>query len=358
MSRKICLLGDLHIGARKSSQNFMNLQERFFSFLFSELEARDIDTIIQLGDVFDSHATVNLVSLNFFKKKFADELVKRKITMVALVGNHDIAFKKTLSVNAIDQTLRSYKPSILAVSKPTQIKIKESEILFVPWICEENENQVASAVELTSAKYCVGHFEFKDFYMYKGLKNENGRDASQYSKFDHVFSGHYHHRNQHGNITYTGTPYELTWSDVNDPKGFTVLDLDSGIAEFVESPHTMFKKVYAASESDVDDLLQDKSFENHYVKLYVSCETIDKKISEKLKTHIESCGCYDLEVIDVRETILTDAGEELDLETVELKDSKSILDLHIEKLETNVDKVPLKQLMYSLYTEAIDKEEF
>lgn len=354
---KVCLLGDLHIGARKSSPNFMDLQGRFFSFLLAELEAREINLIIQLGDVYDSHATINLNALAFFKENFLDELRKRNIRMVTIVGNHDIAQKKSLAVNSLDLTMKAYRPDVMVVNKPTQITIKGVECLMVPWICDDNREATNQALGLTTAKYCFGHFEFKDFYMYKGIKNEHGQDATGYSRFDHVFSGHYHHRNQHGNVTYVGTPYELVWTELNDPKGFTVLDLESGITEYIQSPYTIFKKVYAASSEDVDAILADKSFEKHYVKLYLSCDSIDKEVGDKLKNHIESCGCYDLEVVDVRATTLSDMDDDLDLETVELRDSKSILDMHIDKIADIVDRTPLRQLMYSLYTEALDAEE-
>lgn len=356
LTNKICVLGDLHIGARKSSPNFMSLQERFFSFLFAELNERGIDTIVQLGDVFDSHANVNLNAIDFFQKKFIKVLAKKNIKLYTLVGNHDIAHKRSLSINAVDLLLKGNK-NIHITNKPEQININGVECVMIPWICEENKEQVQQTVEMTTAKYCFGHFEFKDFYMYKGIKNEHGQDATSYSRFDLVLSGHYHHRNERGNVVYAGTGYELTWSDVNDPKGFTILDLDSGNMEYIQSPHTIFKKVYAASEEDAKAIAKDKSVKDHYVKLYLSCD-IDKKATDHLKTSIESNGCYDLEIIDVRSTTLADMDDELDLETVELKDSKSILDMHIEKIESEIDRPPLKNLLYSLYTEAVDREEY
>ena len=352
---KVALLGDLHIGARKASQNFIDQQNKFFKWFFHQLSNRGITNIIQLGDVFDNHAVVNQNSFHNFKLNFLDKLGGH-IDFYALVGNHDIANKNSLEVNALSLFLPKQE-NIHVISVPQEWHIGPAPCLFIPWICEGNREQVKQTVEISSARFCFGHFEFKDFYMYKGIKNEHGQDSTSYSKFDHVFSGHYHHRNQHGNITYVGTPYELVWTELNDPKGFTVLDLESGITEYVQSPYTIFKKVYAASPEDVDAILADDSFEKHYVKLYLSCDSIDKEVGDKLKNHIESCGCYDLEVVDVRATTLSDMDDDLDLETVELRDSKSILDMHIDKIDDIVDRTPLRQLMYSLYTEALDAEE-
>ena len=38
-----------------------------------------------------------------------------------------------------------------------------------------------------------------------------------------------------GTITYLGSPYQLDWSGVNEPKGFHVLDIKTEAMEFVEN---------------------------------------------------------------------------------------------------------------------------
>ena len=44
-----------------------------------------------------------------------------------------------------------------------------------------------------------------------------------FEKFDTVFSGHFHHKSDDGQIYYLGAPYEITWSDYNDPKRISYL---------------------------------------------------------------------------------------------------------------------------------------
>ena len=56
---------------------------------------------------------------------------------------------------------------------------------------------------------------------------EGGMDASVFSKFDRVFSGHYHMKSTKDNVTYLGNPYQLYWNDYASKRGFHVFDTDT-----------------------------------------------------------------------------------------------------------------------------------
>lgn len=353
MANKIVVLGDLHIGVKKDSPNFIKLQQKFFRWMFYEMSWRGLKKIVQLGDVFDSHSVVHLNALYEFKRCFLELLSDYNVEMITLVGNHDIAHRNSVEVNSIDLVVRDAYPNVTVVSKPVQFG---DDILMIPWICKENQEQVAKCVAKSKAKYCFGHFEFKDFYMQSGVKNEHGQDATGYSKFDLVLSGHYHYRNQHGNVLYVGTPYPLTWAEAEDQKGFTILDLDTGEVEFVKSPFNIFKKINLTSMEGFDEIISKETLLERYVKLYISDVNIKPADVDYIKSKIGECGVYDLEVIDLTVTDFNDTPEQMSLEVVELKDSKTILDMYIDSADDKIDKPNLKRLMYSLYTEALQKE--
>ena len=107
---KICILGDTHFGARSDSIPFHNYMEKFYSeFFFPELEKRGVDTIIQLGDLFDRRKFINFNSLYLCRKYFFNKLRDNNITLHTLLGNHDVAFKNTLEVNSTSLLLQEYE---------------------------------------------------------------------------------------------------------------------------------------------------------------------------------------------------------------------------------------------------------
>ena len=60
---KFAILADLHFGARNDSPVFHRYFERFFNFFFAYLKTENINTVFQLGDIFDRRKYVNFRTL-------------------------------------------------------------------------------------------------------------------------------------------------------------------------------------------------------------------------------------------------------------------------------------------------------
>ena len=101
---KIALINDTHAGARGDSLPF---NEYFFKFwegtFFPYLKENDIKHICHLGDVVDRRKFINYVILNSWRKRFFDVLKNEGITMDVIVGNHDVTYKNTNEINAMDE---------------------------------------------------------------------------------------------------------------------------------------------------------------------------------------------------------------------------------------------------------------
>ena len=104
---KIALINDTHAGARGDNPLF---NEYFFKFwentFFPYLEEHNIKQIIHLGDVVDRRKFINFVTLNSWRKRFFDVLEQKNISMDVIVGNHDVTYKNTNEINAMNE-LRS-----------------------------------------------------------------------------------------------------------------------------------------------------------------------------------------------------------------------------------------------------------
>ena len=86
---KIALLTDTHFGARGDNVVFDNFFKQFYdNIFFPELEKRQIENIIHLGDTFDRRKYINFNSLHSCRKYFFDK-IQGKYKVKMLIGNHD-----------------------------------------------------------------------------------------------------------------------------------------------------------------------------------------------------------------------------------------------------------------------------
>lgn len=348
---KIAILGDTHFGARNDSLHFSSYFERFYTeVFFPYLEKKNILHVIQLGDVFDRRKFINFQSLKNAKRFFFEPL-NQNYTSWVLVGNHDTFFKNTNDVNSLDLLLGEYY-NINVVNDPTTIECDGADLFLMPWICSENEQRVLEAARNTSAQIAFGHLELAGFEMSRGQMMDHGMDPNIFNKFEHVITGHFHHKSSRRNITYTGTPYEMTWADYGDQKGFHVLDTGTRTLEFIPNPLTIFRKVWyddTDKEMSYIDSFSDSSLKDSYVKMIVTKKNnhfwFDMAIDK-----IEKVGAAELQVVDDHHNQDQEADEDI---INQAEDTVSILRKFVEQTDVGVSKDRLLTLLNELYNDAM-----
>ena len=348
---KVAIITDQHFGARNDSIAFLDFFQKFYdNTFFPTIDASGIDTVLVLGDTFDRRKYVNFYALDRAKKMFFDKLEERGITVYMLAGNHDTYFKNTNEVNSPDLLLAEYS-NIEVIDEPKTINVNGFEVCMLPWICPENYQQSLDEIKNTTSTLCMGHLEIAGFAMYRGMESHEGFSAETFNKFDLVFSGHYHHRSNDRNIHYLGNPYELTWQDYNDPRGFHLFDFATRQLDFIENPYRMFERLeYTDKEVEPVDL-DTLDLKQKYVKLVV-LEKTDFYKFDKFIQKLYNKGCHEIKIVeDFSEFQEGEINEEINLE-----DTVSVLSNYIESIETDVDKEKIKSYMRGLYTEAINIE--
>lgn len=288
-SDQAIFLGDVHFGARNDSDVFKDFQKEYFDDMFEDMRQKGIKYIIQVGDVFDRRKYINFLTLAFSKKYFFDKLVEYDILFICIVGNHDTPYKNTLRGNSLSQLLndKKYINHIVIIEEPTELTIvnkkgKEVNFLALPWICMDNTEDTFRAIEETESKYCFGHFELEGFEMYKGLPCQEGMDRKVLRKFKKVISGHFHTVSAKHNIQYIGSPYQITWGDYGDPRGYFIFDIETEEFEFIVVQKTLFH-VIDYDDTSEDFVLPDdfSEFKNGYVNIKLKNVT-QKDVLEKL----------------------------------------------------------------------------
>jgi len=273
---KVAIITDTHYGCRKGSKLFHDYFELFYkNVFFPTLEQYGIDTVIHMGDAFDSRKSIDYQSLEWAKRVVFEPLKNYEVHMI--VGNHDSYYKNTNNTNSPQLLLEDY-PNIRTYSSPTEIKVGNLDVLLLPWICMENEEKSLKMIRKTKAKVALGHLELQGFSPHRGFIMDHGLESKIFDKFERVFSGHYHTRSDNGTVFYLGNPYEIYWTDVNDTRGFTIFDTETLEHTPINNPYKMFYNIYY--EDTNYQTFDTREYENKIVKVVVRKKTDTKKFEK------------------------------------------------------------------------------
>ena len=341
-SKKVAIITDTHYGCRKGSQIFHDYFEKFYTeTFFPTLDERGVDTVLHMGDVFDVRKGIDYWSLDWAKRVVFQPLLDRGIDTHIIVGNHDIFYKQSLKINSPGLNLTEFS-NVTTYSEPQTIKVKDTELFVIPWVCEENADEFIAQRDQTKAKYALGHLEIAGFYANSTYQVQHGLDSSIFGQFEQVFSGHYHKRSSSGNINYLGNPYQMFWNDCGETRGFHIWDMETNELEFIENPNTMFHKIYYNESKS--KLINHTKYKNTYLKLIVEGKSTPKRLTA-LIDKLYKVGIHDLKVIENFDVSIDDDVE------VEAEDTLTTLTNYVNAMD-DVNKENIIDIFKSLYVEA------
>tara|TARA_B110000902_G_scaffold76395_1_gene90865 strand:+ start:12086 stop:13147 length:1062 start_codon:yes stop_codon:yes gene_type:complete len=352
---KIALLNDTHFGARSDSPAFIKYFNRFYDeIFFPYLEENNITTLIHLGDVVDRRKFINFNTAHNFQNKFWKRLWEMKIDTHIILGNHDTYYKNTNSINSMQQLITTFdgvnEPFIY--EKPKTVEFDGLPILFVPWICPENEEESLKAITESQAQICMGHLEVKGFEMHKGHFQDHGLEMDLFKRFEKVYSGHYHRKSDNGTIFYLGTQYEITWSDYQCPKGFHVFDTNTRELTRIPNPISMFKKILYNDKVNSYSTMDISEYENCFIKVIVEEKTDVNQFGDFIDRLHNEIHTNEVNVIEDSYNINSTA----DVNIVDQgEDTLSFLQNYINSLDTKLDKNKMNSIVKDLYSEVQDK---
>jgi len=343
---KVAIITDTHYGARKGSKHLHDYFELFYkNVFFPALEEYGVETVIHMGDAFDSRKSIDYQSLEWSKRVVFNPLKKYDVHMI--VGNHDTYYKNTNEVNSPELLLQTYK-NIKTYSKPTEVNIGGLDILFLPWINQENEELSFNTIKKTTCRCAMGHLELQGFRVNRSLIMEHGLQSELFEKFERVYSGHYHTRSNNGKVFYLGNPYEMYWTDVNDTRGFHIFDTETLEHTPINNPYKLFYNIYY--EDTPYQLFDTTEYENKIVKVIVRKKSKQKDF-EKFIDKLYTAGIQDLKIVEN-----FDIEENEDFEIDEEENTMSILNRYIDEAEFEFDKNIIKGIFQDLYRQACEVE--
>lgn len=354
---KVAIITDQHFGARNDSVHFLDYYEKFYNeTFFPAISNAGINTVLILGDTFDRRKYVNFYSLKRTKEMFFDKLAHQNIKVHMLAGNHDTYFKNTNDVNSVDLLLKEYN-NINVIDHPTNIYVGTHKVCMMPWICPENYENSMVTIKETDAEICMGHFEIAGFAMHRGMPSEEGLNRELFRKFSHTFSGHYHHKSNANDIYYLGNPYELTWQDYGDDRGFHIFDFSSKELTFIKNPNVMFHRVvYDDKVETIQEVLEKDltKFAGSYVKV-VAVNKTNPYLFDQFMNKLYMVNPLDITIIEDA-LDLTEGVEDDKID--EAEDTITIINKYVDALENSgIDNTKLKTMLKELYVEALNLEQ-
>jgi DNA repair exonuclease SbcCD nuclease subunit len=350
---KVAVITDTHFGSRADSPVFHDYFMKFYTDIFFPfIEKEGIKVILHLGDFTDRRKYINFVTLNKVRTYFMSKLKELGLTMICTVGNHDTYYKNTNEINSMHELFSDTK-KIIILTEPEEVMFDKTKVLLLPWINESNQEKSLKMINETDAKIAMGHLEIRGMLMNRGQRCDVGFDSNLFEKFDTVASGHFHHKSTEKNLYYLGSPYEMTFADINDPRGFHVWETDGSELDFYQNPYKMFYKIYYDDKDKTLDSLTKKitsKYRGAYVKVLVQNRQ-NPMFFDKFLEILFSKNPADVKIED---DMNIGEDEEMIVDTAE--NTLKILNKYVDSLEIDSDKAKIKEEIRLLYTEANNME--
>jgi len=268
---RIILTADIHLG----------IPNRFEDSLWA-LRAierygieNEIQQVIILGDLFHDRVNLNIEVLS----RTHDFFLNTPLIWTVFCGNHDLFLRNSWSINP----LKPFKHLLTVIEDIKLIKIGDQRFWVIPFIHHEAVfMKVLKRIEDT--KYQKGDILLTHIGVNNAtlnecflVKNWNFVEFTN-SKFDRVYTGHFHCHQQVGdNVWYPGSPIPFDFTEGVVEHGFFVFETKQRKHEFVPifDLNYVFDDVTQPPDflTITDDMIQnDLNINNNKIRVHLSRE--------------------------------------------------------------------------------------
>lgn len=245
---KFIHLSDLHLGKRVNEYSMLEDQEHILNEIISIIDKERPDAVIIAGDVYDKPVPPSEAVMLF--DSFLNKLADRKIHTFIISGNHDSAERMSFGSRLILESgihiSRAYEGKVEPIALDDEYGTVN--VYMLPFIKPANVrrfidgeitsytdalNVVISGLDIDKSErnllithqFVTGASRTDSEDITVG--GTDNVDAAVFDDFDYVALGHIH-RPQNctsERIRYCGSPLKYSFSEANDKKGVTVVEL-------------------------------------------------------------------------------------------------------------------------------------
>ena len=314
--KKVACFTDIHFGLKSNSQTHNKDCEDFVDWFIAEAKDAGCETCIFLGDWHHNRNSINLITLDT-SFRCLEKLGAAFDQFFWFPGNHDLFYKDKRDVHS--SVFGRHIPGVTVVDSVTTL----GDVTLVPWLVGDEWKKMKSL----KAKYVFGHFELPHFYMNAMVQMPDHGDlrAGDFPHPEYVFSGHFHKRQQQGNVVYIGNAFPHNFADTwDDDRGMMILEW-GGKPEYRSWPDApKFRTVKLSRLIDEkDSLMKSKMYLKVHLDINISYEEANFIKESFVAEH------------DIREISLIQERDNLD----------AVIDDGLETKFESVDQIVTEQLI-------------
>ena len=333
---KIWIISDTHFGAHNNAKKWEDLMcswmnDYFFPLVCSVFE--DGDVLVHLGDVFDNRQSVSLSSMNI-AINFFERLSSIFNSVYVLCGNHDAYYTTKNDITSLE--CLKHIPNISVIKDPVSYDLFGKKCLFFPWT--ENLRYFKKTISDNEPDILFCHTEFCGCVMNSSMsKSENDFDIPNISC---IYSGHIHHRQKYKNVTYAGSPYQLTQNDRNNTKGVWIFDPVNDKETFQvndKSPEFIRVKYDDVKEMSLNDFI--KFCDNKFVEVETDSSLMSKCKFQKILSLVQDENIMDLSFVPDKDIV----EKAINIDVSSCLSISDMLDEYIDKF-VNCDNITKKSV--------------
>lgn len=315
---------DIHFGNKNNSKQHNRDCADFVDWFIQQSE--DCETCIFLGDWHHHRASVNVSTLNHSVENVG-KLSRAFEHVYMIMGNHDLYYREKRDLNSL--------PYAGLFDNVTLVEdaLVENDVALIPWLVGDEWKTLSK----TKCRYMFGHFELPFFKMNAMVEmpDHGGINAEHLTGPEYVFTGHFHKRQNKGNVHYLGSPFGHNYADTwDDDRGMMKLSW-GGTPEYINFDGPRYRTVPLSRLIDEPDVILN---EHTYCRA-----TLDINISYEEASFIKETFSQQY---NVREIALIPSKKE-----EHTQDWKVVDDIEVE----NVDQIVYNSLN-AVDSEMIDRK--
>ena len=316
-------LSDLHLGKRVNEFSMLEEQTAILEQILNIIDQESPDGILIAGDIYDK--TIPPAEAVMLFDDFLAKLSARNLQVFIISGNHDsperIAFGSrimdasgihlspvyngTVEPFVMNDTYGTVNIYMLPFIKPAHVRryFEKEEILTYTQavrtaiqamnVDSSQRNILITHQFVTGASQCDSEE--------KSVGGTDNVDADVFDVFDYVALGHIHSAQQcvYEKIRYCGTPLKYSFSEMNDVKSVTVVELGK------PNTPTLIRAVPLTPMHDMAELrgtfekltdsayYEDHPCKNHYLRIVLTDENDIPEAVSRLRLIYENLMCLE-----------------------------------------------------------------
>ncbi|MCE4957154.1 exonuclease SbcCD subunit D [Macrococcoides caseolyticum] len=253
---KIMHIADLHIGRTIHQHSMLDEQRKVLNQIIERIDAENIDVLIIAGDIYD-RSIPSKEAMQVYESFLLTVNIDRKIPVLAVSGNHDGAERLGHAKSYFKQF--DYHLSTALEDSFNPVRINDVTFYLVPYIepayaryyfsdesiTTHNDtyqaiiNKICDCLDNDSINILVSHLFVSggtETASERELVIGNAENVQEgiFEPFDYTLLGHLHTPDaiRSNKLFYSGSIMKYSFSEINQRKGYRIIDLESKTVSF------------------------------------------------------------------------------------------------------------------------------